>query len=95
MRLISGEKRGKQGEPERNDRMRIKPFVLLAIGFSWLATDLNLVVGNVVLSETRLGIIVYFLDRLPSKIAGTIDAVLGWIAPLVWGFVSLLRPKHR
>jgi hypothetical protein len=81
--------------------MRIKPYILLVVGFSWLAADLNLIVGPTVLRETRLGVIAQFLDRLPIAIAHGIDALLwialllGWTVPLVWGFKSLLRPRPK
>jgi len=41
------------------------------------------------------------LDELPSTIANTADAILwiallfGWIGPLTWGFMSLMRPKRK
>lgn len=81
--------------------MKLKPFVLLAVGFSWLAADLNLIVGSTVLRETRLGVISRFLDKLPFTIANSVDAflwivlLLGWIAPLTWGFRSLMLPKRK
>jgi hypothetical protein len=54
--------------------MKIKPFILLAAGFSWLAADLNLIAGNVVLRNTRLAVIAQFLVKLPSAIGNSIDA---------------------
>jgi len=81
--------------------MKLKPFVLLAVGFSWLAADLNLIVGPIALRETRLGFIARFLDRLPSTIANSLDAflwivlLLGWIAPITWGFRLLMQAKRK
>jgi hypothetical protein len=82
-------------------RVPVKPLLLLVLGFSWLAVDLNLIVGPTVLRETRLGFIARSLDKLPSAMANAIDAflwiclLLGWMAPLTWGFVSLLRTRRK
>ena len=81
--------------------MKFKPFILLAVGFSWLAADLNLIVGPTVLRETRLGIIARLLDKLPPTIANTVDGLLwivlllGWTAPLTWGLRSLMQAKRK
>ena len=81
--------------------MKIRPFILLAVGFSWLAVDLNLIIGPTVLRETRLGFIARFLDKLPPAIADLVDAFLwilllfGWIAPLTGGLVSLIQAQRK
>ena len=77
--------------------MKTMPLVLVAIGAAWLAADLYLMLGNVVLRETRLGVIAQFLDRLPhwaSNLAflcfwGIL--LLGWTVPLIVGFRLLRR----
>jgi len=56
--------------------MNVRPFVLITLGFGWLAVDANLMVGNVILRETRLGIIAQILDRLPPAVAGPIFFML-------------------
>lgn len=80
--------------------MRTGPFALLAIGLAWLAADVYLMLENVVLRETRLGVIAQFLDRLPQW--ASIPAflylwgilLLGWTVPLIVGF-RLLRQRLR
>jgi len=76
--------------------MSAKPFALIAISLAWLAVDVYLMVGNVVLRETRLGIIAQFLDRLPQWASNPVFIcfwavlLLGWTVPLTIGF-RLLR----
>jgi len=80
--------------------MNIKPFALIALGCSWLACDLYLMAGKIILRETRLGLIARFLDRLPTLVSGPIflllwlALLLGWTIPLGYGFKWLFRPKH-
>ena len=80
--------------------MRTKPFALLAIGVAWLATDLYLMIGNVVLRETRLGTIARFLDRLPHWASNPAFLflwailLLGWTVPLIVGFRLLRQNLH-
>jgi len=81
-------------------QIRMGKIALLTLGFAWLAWDLWMIVGNVVLRETRLGIIAQFLDKLPSTIANLIFVFLwivtlfGWVVPLTLGVIGLL-PKKR
>ena len=96
MRRISAGRPDRRGAPElRQPRegMRIKSFFLVAAGFACFAADLNLIVGDVVLRETRIGRIAHVLDRRSSRIANSIVLLPGWVTPLVCGFL-LLRPKH-
>jgi hypothetical protein len=80
--------------------MNTRPIVLITLGVAWLAADLNMMVGNVSLRETRLGVIAQFIGRLPPRIANPIFLLLwtvmllGWIVPLMLGFRWLLRKKR-
>ncbi len=85
MRRISAGRHDRRGAPElRQPRegMKIKSFFLVAAGLAWFAAELNLIVGDVVLRETRIGTIAHVLDRLPSSIANTLVLLLGWVIPL-------------
>jgi hypothetical protein len=80
--------------------MNIRAMALSALGCCWLAADANLVIGPIVLRETRLGVIAEILDRLPPSIGNPIFValwfalLLGWAVPLSLGFVLLLRRKR-
>ena len=80
--------------------MRTKPFALLAIGLAWLAADLYLMLGHVILRETRLGPIAQFLDRLPQWASNIVFLflwgilLLGWAVPLIVGFRLLRQNPH-
>jgi hypothetical protein len=80
--------------------MSTKPFTFIAIGLAWVAVAVYLMLGNVVLRETRLGIVVRFLDRLPSWASNPVSLcfwailLLGWTVPLIVGF-RLLRRNPR
>jgi hypothetical protein len=72
--------------------------VLLIVGGSWLALTLWVVVSNVILRETRLGVVAQLLDKLPP-VVGTPIFILFW-AILLLGWAVLvgfgLRPLlHR
>jgi hypothetical protein len=81
----------------RGYNLTIRPMILITFGLGWLATDLYLMVGNVILRETRLGPIAQLLDRLPLRIANPIFLflwavfLLGWTVPLILGFRLLFR----
>jgi hypothetical protein len=81
-------------------QIRIGKIALFTLGFGWLAWDLWMIVGNVVLRETRLGIISQFLDKLPPAIANPIFVFLwiitlfGWVVPLTLGVKGLLHKKR-
>jgi len=79
---------------------RTKALVLLTLGVGWLVADLLwLIVSNVSLRETRLGVIAQLLDKLPPGVANPIfiflwiAMLLGWLMPLVMGFRPLLRSQ--
>jgi hypothetical protein len=80
--------------------MRIRPITLVALGFGWLAADVYLIVGNVILRETRLAGVARSLDRMPSLIANPIFfllwivTLLGWSVPLALGFRGLFQGKR-
>jgi hypothetical protein len=81
-------------------QIRAGRITLFTLGLVWLAGVLWMIVGNVVLRETRLGFIAQFLDRLPSTIANPIFIVLwivtlfGWVVPLTLGLIGLLRKSR-
>jgi len=80
--------------------MRTKAFTLIVIGLGWLALDGVWMFGNVVLRETRLGVIAQFLDKLPTWVSNPIFVCLwgimliGWTVPLVVAFRLLRRNPH-
>jgi hypothetical protein len=79
--------------------MKIRDFAFVFLGCSWLASDLYLMVGNVILRETRLGVIANLLDRLPTALGTPIFIFLwliglfGWIVPLALGLKHLVRGR--
>jgi hypothetical protein len=81
-------------------QIRLGKTALFTLGFGWLAVILWMIVGNVVLRETRLGFIAQFLDKLPPTIANPmfiflwIVTLFGWIVPLTLGVIGLLRKKR-
>jgi hypothetical protein len=79
--------------------MKVGSIALVIFGAGWLAADVYLIVGNVILRETRLNGIARLLDRMPSTIANPIfiflwiAVLLGWSVPLVLGFRRLVQAK--
>jgi hypothetical protein len=77
--------------------MKTKAFILIALGFCWLAIDANLIIGDVTLRETSLGVIARVLDRLPTPVGNPIfiglwfTLLLGWTIALAFGFWRLFR----
>jgi len=57
-------------------QIRAGRIALFTLDFAWLAGVLWMIVGNVVLRETRLGLVAQSLDRLPSTIAKPIFILL-------------------
>jgi len=59
-----------------------------------------MITGNVVLRETRLGIIAQFLDKLPPAVANPmfiflwIVTLFGWVVPLTLGVIGLLHKRR-
>ena len=80
--------------------MKTRAYVLVTFGFAWLAADLWMMASNIILRETRLGIISVTLDRLPHAISATVFFVLwttvlfGWAVPVIIGFRLLLRRRQ-
>jgi len=80
-------------------QIRIGKIALVTLGLGWLVSVLWMIVGNVVLRETRLGFIAQFLDKLSPSIANPIFillwivALFGWTVPLTLGVIGLLRKK--
>jgi hypothetical protein len=81
-------------------QIRVRKIALFTMGFGWLAGALWMIVGNVVLRETRLGFIAQFLDKLPPTIAKPIFILLwivtlfGWVVPLTMGVKGLLHKER-
>ena len=81
-------------------QIRVGKIALFTLGFAWLAGALRMIVGNVVLRETRLGIIAQFLDKLPPEVANAmfiflwIVTLFGWVVPLTLGVIGLLRKRR-
>ncbi len=81
-------------------QIRAGRIALFTLGFAWLAGVLWMILGNVVLRETRLGFIAQSLDRLPSTIAKPIFILLwivtlfGWVVPLTLGLIGLIRKSR-
>ncbi len=81
-------------------QIRVGKIALFTLGFAWLAGALRMIVGNVVLRETRLGIIAQFLDKLPPAVANPmfiflwIVTLFGWVVPLTLGVIGLLRKRR-
>src|SRR6266568_7024925 len=76
--------------------VRIRSITLILTGAVWLGFDLYLILSNMVLRETRLGIFARFLDWiLPVAIHDLVffflawTMLLGWFVLLVLGFRSL------
>jgi hypothetical protein len=76
-------------------------YISLAVGFLWLTFDIWIIVSNVSLRETPLGVIANYLDMLPSWIGNPIylflwfTLLLGWIIVLVFALKPLLRRNCR
>jgi len=79
--------------------MKRRSILLVVAGCIWLTADLYVMTGNMILRETRLGVIAHFLDRLPPAVSNPIFIflwavfLLGWSPLLVFGFKGLLRSK--
>ena len=71
--------------------------VLLAVGGSWLAVALWVVVSGVILRETRLGVVAQLLDKLPAVVSTPIFTLLwallllGWAIPVGFGLRPFLQ----
>lgn len=71
--------------------------VYVAVSLAWLAAVLYVVIGNVIIRETRVGVLAQLIERLPSFIAKPAFILswclffLGWIVPLAFGIKLLSR----
>ena len=78
--------------------MRMKPYVLIGAGLSWVLIVFWLVARNVILRETVLGPVAQVIDKLPPPIASLVfilfwcTLLLGWCIPIILG-LRLLRRK--
>jgi len=68
--------------------VKLAHYVLLTIGLGWLVADLCLVVSNLILRETRIGVVATFLDKLPPAV-GTPIFIFLWIT-LLFGWLILI-----
>ncbi len=74
-------------------------YALLIIGLGWLAADLCLVISNISLRETPIGVVATFLDKLPPKVGNPIfiflwiTLLLGWVILIGLGLRPLLRRR--
>jgi hypothetical protein len=72
-------------------------YALLIIGLGWLAADFYLVISNISLRETPIGVLATFLDKLPPKV-GTPIFIFLWMV-LLFGWAILIglgvRPLLR
>jgi hypothetical protein len=80
--------------------MRGRAYVLVTLGLLWLAADLWMMFTNIILRETRIGIIAVALDRLPHLISTPVFFVLwttlffGWAVLVIIGLRRLLRGRR-
>jgi len=80
--------------------MRGRAYLLVTLGLLWLAADLWMMFTNIILRETRLGIIAVALDRLPHPISAPVFFVLwttvffGWTVLVIIGLRRLLRGRR-
>ena len=80
--------------------MRAKHFIFFAVGMTWFVAVVWLVLGNVIVRETWLGVIAQQIDRLPPALASLVFSVawliffLGWAVPLILGLTALARKGH-
>jgi hypothetical protein len=76
---------------------RAKGYVLAATGGLWIGVVAFVVMGNIILRETPLGVIAQALDKLPSTLRGILFLVcwgtffLGWTVPVVFSVRLLGR----
>jgi hypothetical protein len=73
--------------------------VLLIVGGSWLAVVLWVVLSNVILRETHLGIIASILDKLPPAVGVPLFVLfwavflIGWAVLVGFGLRPMLRTR--
>jgi hypothetical protein len=74
--------------------------LLVEGGFAWLFVSLYVVLENVILRETPLGIIARAIDRLPVAMATPVFMICwlvflsGWLVPLALGARMLLGRRR-
>ncbi len=74
--------------------------VLLIVGAIWLSIVSWILLSNVILRETRLGLVAEFLDKLPSVISTPLFILcwaillLGWTIPIALGVRRLLHEDN-
>jgi len=72
-------------------------YAFLIIGLCWLVADLRLVVSNITLRDTPLGVIARFLDQVPYAVGNPIFLwtilLLGWLFLIGLGIRPLFRGR--
>ena len=81
--------------------MKRMPVVLLLLGGSWLAVVIWVVLSNVTLRDTPLGVVTVFLDKLPPVVVAPlfiffwVTFLLGWAVLAGLGIKALLHRGPR
>lgn len=81
--------------------MKLVNYTLLIIGLCWFAVDVCLVVSNIILRETSIGVVARFLDKLPPIIGNPIFIFLwitllfGWAILIGFGVKPLFRQRRK
>ena len=75
-------------------------YAFLIVGLCWLAADICLIISNITLRGTPLGVIAQFLDKLPPKVGNPIfiflwaTLLLGWLILIGLGVKPLLQRRR-
>ncbi|HSK45083.1 MAG TPA: hypothetical protein VLA83_14480 [Candidatus Binatia bacterium] len=74
--------------------MKVIHYILLTVGLLWLSFASWIMVSNVILRETPLGVFAKYLDMLPAWIGHPVHIILWLILLLGWSvaLVIALRP---
>ena len=81
--------------------MKRMPVVLVLVSGSWLAVVVWVILSNMILRDTPLGVVAVFLDKLPPGVGAPlfiffrVTFLLGWIVPAGLGIKTLLHRGPR